>query len=358
MIRITLREITWRIAAAGLLSLVALPGLAATQVPQPGSITQAEWHTYVSHFVTEGGRVVDDANGNISHSESQGYGLLLAYLSKDQATFDQIWSFTETNMWLRDDGLVAWKWDPATRPHIQDINNASDGDVLIAYSLALAAKKWNRSDLGDAALRIATAIATKLVFKTDEQWIITPAVTGFDSKDAEDGPVINLSYWIFEAFPVLAEMTKQGDLNKLTHSGVDLIQEARFGPDMLPSDWISLHDGMKPASGFPTEFSYNSFRIPLYLMRSGHESTELLKPFLNAMGSSKDGVQVINVNTGARSKPLNDLGYAAIGAALECVLEGKPLPEEITTFKPTSYYPSTLHLLVLSFITEQHPVCR
>ena len=37
-----------------------------------------EWRAYLAKFVTPDGRVVDNANGGVSHSEGQGYGLLFA----------------------------------------------------------------------------------------------------------------------------------------------------------------------------------------------------------------------------------------------------------------------------------------
>ena len=48
---------------------------------------EAEWQIYASTFVTADGRIVDNANGNVSHSEGQGYGLLLAALADDFERF-------------------------------------------------------------------------------------------------------------------------------------------------------------------------------------------------------------------------------------------------------------------------------
>ena len=70
------------------------------------------WQAYKAKFLDPGGRIIDDANGNISHSEGQGYGLLLAVLAGNAADFELIWSFTRTELLLRSDGLAAWKWNP------------------------------------------------------------------------------------------------------------------------------------------------------------------------------------------------------------------------------------------------------
>ncbi|MEG9529489.1 MAG: glycosyl hydrolase family 8, partial [Hyphomicrobiales bacterium] len=42
------------------------------------------WRAYRSRFITDQGRVVDTANGQISHSEGQGYGMLLAVAAGDR----------------------------------------------------------------------------------------------------------------------------------------------------------------------------------------------------------------------------------------------------------------------------------
>ena len=59
------------------------------------------------------------------------------------ARFERIFDFTRNQLLIRDDGLAAWKWDPNANPHIVDVNDASDGDILIAYALGLAGKAWD-----------------------------------------------------------------------------------------------------------------------------------------------------------------------------------------------------------------------
>ena len=130
-----------------MLSLVVAPmassqSLSVQPLKVAGTIPSADWEAYRSRFVEDSGRVVDTANGNISHSEGQGYGLLLALAASDRRSFEQIWSFTFTELLIRDDGLAVWKWDPAAKPRVTDRNNATDGDLLIAYALAKAGEVW------------------------------------------------------------------------------------------------------------------------------------------------------------------------------------------------------------------------
>jgi endoglucanase len=63
-----------------LAALVLVAGMiAAVAAGFDNSVAPDDWAAYRDRFVMPDGRVVDDANGGISHSEGQGYGLLLAF---------------------------------------------------------------------------------------------------------------------------------------------------------------------------------------------------------------------------------------------------------------------------------------
>src|SRR5690348_5637890 len=86
------------------------------------------WASYKSHFISADGRVVDTGNGRISHSEGQGYGMLLAESNGDQATFSQIWNWTVQHLNRSEDHLFSWRWRPLFKAgFVDDHNNASDG---------------------------------------------------------------------------------------------------------------------------------------------------------------------------------------------------------------------------------------
>jgi len=83
--------------------------------------------------------------------------MILAVASDDRTTFDLLWRWTQAQL-LRDDGLFSWKWDPNSTPHVSDPNNATDGDLLIAWALAEAAEFWPGGSYGSASKELATAI--------------------------------------------------------------------------------------------------------------------------------------------------------------------------------------------------------
>ena len=118
-------------AALGLAA--AVPGTSRA-APYDG----AAWRRYAERFLLPEGRIVDTGNKGISHSEGQGYGMLLAVAGGDRAAFDRLWGWTQRVLMVRGDGLAAWRWTPDGG--VADRNNASDGDMLIAWALLRAAE--------------------------------------------------------------------------------------------------------------------------------------------------------------------------------------------------------------------------
>lgn len=350
------------LAAAFVLVIGALqPARSATmeQLAMSGFVSAADWEAYRSRFVEDSGRVVDNANGNISHSEGQGYGLLLAFAAGDRLNFEKIWTFTLTEFLIRDDGLAVWKWDPTAKPHVTDRNNASDGDILIAYALAKAGAAWQDSRYTQAAQKLARAIGKTAIGRNGGFVFLLPGAKGFSQADRPDGPIVNLSYWIFEAFPVLAALAPEFDWSGVWREGLVLLQQSTAARAKLPADWLSIRNRMQPrtADGFPPEFGYNSLRIPLYLLRAGMAEMEWLKTLKQRWITDKEGVAVVNVLTGEITERLTDQGYVALSATLACALDGTKVPETLRTFEPQLYYSATLYLLSMSLIGEKYPQC-
>lgn len=340
--------------------LIALSAaLAGPSLAQDGdlTVTKAEWRLYVERFVTAQGRVVDDANGGISHSEGQGYGLLLAEMAGERADFDRIWAFTRDELLLRDDGLAAWRWEADASPHVTDINNATDGDILIAYALARAGMRWNDQRYMSAAAGLASAVAEHAILRHQGRVVLLPAVDGFTADDRTDGPVVNLSYWIFEAFPVLERLVPQAPWQEVAESGRRLIEQARFSNRRLPPEWLSLAGIPRSAQGFRAEFGYNALRIPLYMMRGGMTKADLAVELGDAMRDAEGNVVLVDLASGEPTETLNDAGYRILPALGDCAAGAGPLADDLRDFQPTLYYPSTLHLLSLAFLRESGAEC-
>ena len=338
---------------AALAEAMISPVRAQPTLSSGGPVSQVDWNAYRAKFVHENGRVIDDANGGISHSESQGYGLLLAYLAGDRAAFERIWTFTRVELLIRDDGLAAWRWDPKATPHVTDINNATDGDILIAYALGLAGTAWKVPGYVAAGRKIATAIGATVVKRHQDKWLLMPGATGFDRADRPDGPVVNLSYWVFEAFPVLARLAPQANWDDVSKQGLALIDSFVLQGKVVP-EWTSVQGKPVPADRFEPVFGYNALRVPLYLLRAGLSEPQRLTSIHRAWAQ---GPGVVEIGGGRVKAPLNEPGYRVLQAAIACAVDGTRIPEELRRFEPTQYYPSTIHLLTLSLISGRYPQC-
>ena len=334
--------------------------LDAGEKPLGGSLrAPALWADFKGRFVSLQGRVMDFANGAISHSEGQGYGLLFAVAANDRAAFDLLWSWTRANLMVRDDELIAWRWEPLARPAVADINDAADGDILVAWALTEAAEYWGDLSYRVAARRIAVEVGRKLVLIGDKRGpLLLPALVGFSQESRQDGPILNLSYWVFPAFERLPRVAPEVDWDGLIRSGLGLVKGAQFGPSRLPSDWVSAHDeALQPAAGFRRAFSYNALRIPLYMAMAGVGERDHYAPFI-ALWSKGEALAEIDVDSGVAGAAFQGRGYVAIADLTRCVVDKVKLPADF--FTPSdgdNYYQSSLHILAAIAARQRYPSC-
>lgn len=233
---------------------------------------QEDWNRYKAHFISNEGRLVDTGNQQVSHSEGQGFGLRLALFFEDRETFARIWRWTRMNLYVRGDRLAAWRWKPGQFQPIEDRNNASDGDVLIAWALGEAGRQWQEPAYLEAARAIAADIRTKLLRETPYGVLLLPGAEGFERAD---GLIINPSYWVFPALDELALLNPPAETwQALRQTGLKLLEEARFGRWQLPPDWLALNAGFALPTGFQPRFGYDAIRVPLYLIWGGNNPAD------------------------------------------------------------------------------------
>lgn len=246
------RHVAARVFALLFFLLAIAPGIARAA---------PDWDQFLRDHTQADGRVVD---GAASHSEGQGIGMLLAVHYADRAAFDRIWNWTHRNLMVRDDGLLAWRW--SEQKGVTDRNNATDGDLLVAWALIRAAERWNSSEYRSAGTSLARSVREKLVRSTPRGIVLLPGVEGFEKNGTL---VVNLSYWIFPAFPELARADPSPVWPELAESGRRLLEEARFGRWGLPPDWLQVGEKLGLPQDREARFGYDAIRIPLYLMWSG-----------------------------------------------------------------------------------------
>jgi endoglucanase len=293
------------------------------------------WSLFRKAFLDPSGRIVDTGNGGISHSEGQGYGLILSVLANDRASFQSMLGWTEANLARQDVALFAWKYDPRAPNPVSDPNNATDGDTLIAWALAEAARRWGGSAWSARSKAIRTAIRQTLVVERHDRHLLLPGRFGFVTGDVV---TLNPSYFIWPALDVFAGLDGDGLWSPVIEGAEKVVRESRFGASQLPCDWVEIgsDNAVVPARGRPPRFGYDAIRVPLYAMAGRRAS--MVQPIADFWRADPHPPAWIDVNTGERANyPLSAGGMAI----LRRTLGQKPGPEALDT----DYFSAALQAL-------------
>jgi endoglucanase len=312
-----------------------------------GICADQDWQQFKNTFI-QSGRVVDISQNGISHTEGQGMAMLLAVKNNDPQTFELVWNWTQRNLQIREDKLLAWSWSPTQG--VMDINNASDGDLFIAWALSQAYTRWQEPRYLFAALQISQSIREKLIRKTNFGTVILPGAFGFEKPE---GLKLNLSYWVFPAITELATLDPAPEWNELQLTGMRLLEQAQYGKWKLPPDWLMYKDGIStPTDG--DRFGYDAVRIPLYLIWGNQASNSNVKPFQSFWSSFKGQEFLpawVDLKTGDIGTYNASLGFHSI-AALTLSYPQIDLAQ-LPNFDPTEgYYSSMLYLFTKSAVED------
>lgn len=233
-----------------------------------GKANAVNWSGFKAAFLDPSGRIVDNGNGNVSHSEGQGFGLAMALKARDRASFDTILGWTERTLARSDVTLFSWEYDPRKAVPVGDHNNASDGDIFIAWALAGAAQQWGEPRYAARSSAIRSAIRQHLVLERYGRQLLLPAMDGFATSEAV---ILNPSYFIWPALDAFRRLDGDGVWGAVIGDSEAIARAAHFGAFGLPTDWIAVssHDSVTPAPDRPPRFGFDAIRVPLYAI-AGH----------------------------------------------------------------------------------------
>jgi endo-1,4-beta-D-glucanase Y len=253
-------------------TLLSLAGVAVAtpcfgQAIRPRPLEASEWVLFRNRYLQPDGRIVDTANNGISHTEGQGWALLCAERAGDRASFDLILNWTNRTLSRRGDSLFAWRHRPDAG--VDDPNNATDGDLMIAWALLRAGQRWREPAYSAQGAAIGRDVLRLLVRQIGEEVLLLPGAAGFEQRDHV---VVNPSYYAFPAFRALAQAVPDPLWLRIAADGLGLLRRARFGRWGLTADWVAVPKAggrPTPAPGWPPRFSYDAVRVPLYLAWAG-----------------------------------------------------------------------------------------
>jgi endoglucanase len=311
------------------------------------------WTAYKKKFVSDDGRVIDFYQESMSHSEGQGYGLLLSLMHNDQPTFERVLKWSIDNLQVRSDALFAWAWGKRSNGSwtIIDYNNASDGDILIALALLRAGQKWNNKTYETLALKIIKEIRMLLATRHNGASLILPAYYGFEKKK---GIILNPGYLIFPAFSRFAAVDDSKFWKKIHTDGTRIIKQARFSRFKLPADWILLQNGdLSVYASKSTAFGYEAIRVPLYIIWDSNKVLlKFFSPYLQFIEKSYYLPNWVNLVDGSISVDEAPAGFHSVLGRCAALLGLKALnqklqkkAEEKIKHESKDYYSHTLYLL-------------
>ena len=332
-------------------------------MPLGGVLKGAEpaWEAYKTRFISDRGRLIDTGNKMISHSEGQGYAMLLAVASSDRPTFDRLWGWTRANLVVRDDSLLAWRWEPNKRPAVSDMNDAADGDILVAWALTEAAEYWNDDAYRAAARRLAVDVGRKLVLtKTPLGMMLLPGVSGFAAEDRRRWPGAQSRPTGSFRPSSVCRWSRRKSIGTASRKAGSIFSKplVSAAPDCRRNGCPTREGKVRPADGYAQYFGYNAVRVPLYLAWAGVGERDHYAGFVAWAKRTPSTPAIIDVADGRAVQPFGESGYASIGALALCAVESKPLPAEARAMRTNeNYYPVTLHLLALAAARMRYPSC-
>ncbi len=285
--------------------LPASKGNSGTNASTLGRAFLADW--------VEGGRVVRRDQGSDTVSEGQAYGMLIALSLKDEKTFASLWNWTRNNLQKRD-GLLAWRWQNGG---VVDNTPASDADLDVARALVIAGKQFGHSELTNAGIRLATAIADTLTVKTSLGRILLPGPWA-----ATNPHSYNPSYVSPVSFQVLGDATGDPRWAELA-TGSRAITTKLLDVAALPSDWAQVNeDGTVAVIPGPTgtsgevTYGYDAARTAIRFAESCSPADVAIAARLSpTLTRSSTLAAVLDLGGSPKTRDRSPLAYAARAAA-------------------------------------------
>lgn len=341
-----------RTAALGLMAACAVAGdVAGETAGAPAAVPQnAAWSSWAARFLGADGRVIDDQAGGISHSEGQGYGLLLAQAHGDKTAFRGIEDWTTANLQVRQDHLMAWRWHVNGAVRAMDWHSATDGDVFRAWALLRAGRATGCSDWVARAVAIARDIDALCIAPDPRAPRLPILRPGAEARMTADRVLFNPSYIMPRALRALGTAAGTPRLIAAADHGERLIADLA-GQGAVP-DWIDVTEqGFDAPREHDLRSGYDALRLPLYLIWSGQGGHPGVARGLETLQRARapGHLAVVTDADGAVTAESDQPGYLSIAALARC----RPRPVTPTDAAGQSYYPATLQLLAQVAAREQ-----
>jgi len=257
----------------------------------------ASWVEYKARYIEADGRVIDRMNSDITHSEGVGYAMYFALKNNDIECFKKIHNWYKNNLAINKYNLIGWKWgrDKADRWHMLDTNNATDGDLWIAYDNLLAFEITKDLRYKEEGVKLIKSIKQNLLLKNNNHLYLLPGKVGFEDDESFE---VNLSYYLFFVFDKFMQYDNTKIWQKLKQDGIALLYDSRFSTLKLNANWIKIDKKSgKISLSRDNSFGFDALRIPYNILKSDIKNKEsLLLPYKRYVDAMRDAKVVFGVS--------------------------------------------------------------
>ncbi len=338
--------------SSNLYSQGGLAPFTTTRIP-PTVLLQAQayypnWLRQYVQTAPQGLRVVNTDLNNVTVSEGQGYGMLIAALAKDSTTFAGLWHYAQS--FLDANGLM--NWEISSTGSVIGATSATNGDEAMAEALLIAGAEWPGHGYHQAGVAMANAIyAHDLIPGTP---LIGPG-DGWPANNTDIAPGYIDPY----AYQLFAQATGNTSWTKVLSANEQWLAStgANATTGLVP-DWETTSGAavVPPGSQNPSEsdaYYENAVPYPIWLvqwlMHGGHitAASRLSQFFQTAPMSDGYTLTGTALSSGYTNMPfLSGMGTFLL-ASDPTSSAAQSVYQQVLTQQANTYYGSTLKALAL-----------
>lgn len=290
-----------------------------------------QWQYKYIVKTSQGSYVNTSANSKnrIALSEAQGYGMLISVLNnQDKASESQFHDFFTyyTHNRIKGTSLMSWRYINGSKTQKQtDLNNnATDGDLYIAYALILASEKWSQHKplYKTTAKQILNDILTYNVNHNNN--ILT--VGNWANASSKYQNLMRTSDVLPSFFDKFYKFSNNSQWRLIKTKMLDSLYQASHKSKVgLVPDFIQVTNGNKVHSlsqdknlklnKHDDDYYYNAFRVPYNLAINKNKSSKE-KQVLTEMMKFFSSLQKISGGYTMSGKPLNKFQSTSISAPI------------------------------------------
>lgn len=288
------------------------------RLSNPMKIQKNIYSQWANQFIVENAntafiKTAEKGSDDIVLSEGQGYGMLIATKAAkhhlaSQKDFDKLYRYYLDN---RIDGteLMSWRQSVTNGTTVKtDNNNATDGDLYIAYALLEASNIWNnKSEEYQEQAKAILADILRYNYNSNLQ-ILT--VGNWANGDSHYFNLLRTSDIMPKQFEDFAKVTgdntwltlKDSMLHKLSQASEQ--HSSGLIPDFIwiESNTIRAAKAKEVASKNDGDYYYNACRIPYHLAQSQDKTSQNI---LNKMMTFFNTQDTISAGYHLNGKPLH-----------------------------------------------------